>query len=285
MTQSIPKVIHMIWIQGEVAMYQSDHVRHAHEHMMSVLGAEWTLRIWDGEAIESFLLQHRPTLLEFYRESKFFAQKSDIARYVILHVLGGVYLDVTRTIHCKQRFELLVERVPPGGVIFPRLNEPMSDLIAWVVFEEHEHGPIKQLVNNDMIISAPQSHFWDHVFEHLQKYQHQSLFQLSQLHILNSTGPGTMSRLCLKFTDVCQSFVPDPAVFAPETAQPAGRQAWSHATEHDASKWLQVNLNGLSAALMVIVVILSVIIVVLFVRRKRQIAGTKKSIVEQKKGR
>lgn len=86
----IPHVFHYIWLQGasqlplafQDNLRQCQHVNHA------------TVRIWDEHTIHALLSEHEPELLPYFMDTQRpFAQRSDIARYVILYVHGGIYVD------------------------------------------------------------------------------------------------------------------------------------------------------------------------------------------------
>lgn len=49
--------------------------------------------LWDSQSIEKLLEDYDQDLLRCYHDSKSYAQKSDIARYAIVFLHGGLYLD------------------------------------------------------------------------------------------------------------------------------------------------------------------------------------------------
>lgn len=80
----IPKIIHQIWLGSPVpAKYRSwqDSIKKNHPG--------WTFMLWDDEKLKNFPMHNK----KLFEEARSYAIKSDIARYEILHQLGGVYLD------------------------------------------------------------------------------------------------------------------------------------------------------------------------------------------------
>lgn len=88
----IPKIIHQIWIQG----YDSvpEQLKKYHENCKKI-NHDFEYIVWDDTMITNLLDSHfTPKYAETYHGYKIFAQKADFARYAILYVYGGIYLDM-----------------------------------------------------------------------------------------------------------------------------------------------------------------------------------------------
>jgi inositol phosphorylceramide mannosyltransferase catalytic subunit len=87
----IPNIMHHIWIQGANQMP----LRLKENTISCQLANNKTVfMFWDDESISALLKGHDMELYRFYSKSSIsFAQKSDIARYVIIYLHGGVYVD------------------------------------------------------------------------------------------------------------------------------------------------------------------------------------------------
>jgi hypothetical protein len=89
----IEKIVHFIWIQG----YENippDYIKNI-EHNKTILN-DYIFNCWDDDKIIDLLinqLQEYPNIYNAYKESKIYAQKADIARYCIIYLYGGIYLD------------------------------------------------------------------------------------------------------------------------------------------------------------------------------------------------
>lgn len=82
---TIPKVIHQIWLGSPVpekfmAFMESWKIYHP----------DWEYRLWDDAAL-AMLPMHNKSL---YESSTNYGERSDIARYEILNLFGGLYVDV-----------------------------------------------------------------------------------------------------------------------------------------------------------------------------------------------
>ncbi|MFY9825023.1 MAG: glycosyltransferase [Thermoanaerobaculia bacterium] len=87
----IPRIVHQIWIQGEGAMPRR-YRRWAES--WRALHPDWEYVLWDDAALRRLLGEHLPELLALYERHQDFAERSDLGRYAVLHVHGGLYVDV-----------------------------------------------------------------------------------------------------------------------------------------------------------------------------------------------
>src|SRR5262249_1485667 len=87
----IPGIVHQIWIQGESEMPRL-YRRWAESWRAQNPGWEYVL--WDDAALRRLLGEHLPELLALYEQHHDFAERSDLGRYAVLYVHGGLYVDV-----------------------------------------------------------------------------------------------------------------------------------------------------------------------------------------------
>ncbi len=83
--QRIPKIIHQVWLGGEVpekflAMQQSWKDHHP----------DWEYRLWTDADIEGLKLHNQ----KLFEEAQDYAQQANIVRYEVLYRYGGVYVDM-----------------------------------------------------------------------------------------------------------------------------------------------------------------------------------------------
>lgn len=63
--------------------------------MARALYPDATYKLWTGEAIEALLQDHmQPEVIKAYHALRPLAYKADLARYVILYIYGGLYVDL-----------------------------------------------------------------------------------------------------------------------------------------------------------------------------------------------
>lgn len=92
----IPKIIHQIWIQGETNMPVD--LRFESKRCASVNG-DFNLHIWSEADIVPLLSSFGNHYVDLYHSYQHMAQKADLARYAILYVYGGIYLDTDMVCH------------------------------------------------------------------------------------------------------------------------------------------------------------------------------------------
>jgi mannosyltransferase OCH1-like enzyme len=100
----IPKIIHQIWLQGydSIPIELRDH----HEKCKEV-NKDFEHIFWDEEKIKKMLQKNfGEKYVAAYEYYQIFAQKADFARYAILYVHGGIYLDMDTI--CKKNLDAFI---------------------------------------------------------------------------------------------------------------------------------------------------------------------------------
>lgn len=88
----IPKVIHQIWIQG----YDSipSQLKEYHDGCQRI-NNDFVHILWDEQKIVKLMKKYfDKKFIDAYNSFTIAAQKADFARYIILYVYGGIYLDM-----------------------------------------------------------------------------------------------------------------------------------------------------------------------------------------------
>jgi inositol phosphorylceramide mannosyltransferase catalytic subunit len=97
----IPKIIHQIWLQGYNSIPQS--LKEYHEKCKTI-NSNFKHMFWNEAKIKKLLLGNfGQQYVELFNFFKIFAQKADFARYAILYIYGGIYLDMDTI--CKKNLE------------------------------------------------------------------------------------------------------------------------------------------------------------------------------------
>lgn len=88
------KIIHQIWIQGEEYIP----IKY-HEYIKEIkrLHPKWEYKFWDDRSIIDLLRKQDNKYIEAYYKLDYLHQKVDFARYVILYLFGGIYIDMDAT--------------------------------------------------------------------------------------------------------------------------------------------------------------------------------------------
>jgi mannosyltransferase OCH1-like enzyme len=87
----IPTIIHQIWIQGQEDLPEI--YRRAAQTWQRKNPA-WNYMLWDDRALREFMAAEAPEWLPLYELQEEMTAKSDVGRYALLLVRGGLYADM-----------------------------------------------------------------------------------------------------------------------------------------------------------------------------------------------
>lgn len=174
----IPQVIHQIWKEQTLPpRYQvlSQSWRQAHPN--------WQWRLWTNADNLAFVAQHYPELLNCYHDYPFWIQRVDMIRYLILHRLGGVYVDLD--FECFRSIQPLLQD---------------RDCVLSVEAEEHKRIHQRQLiVSNAFMAAAPGHLLFAAVINDL--CCHRSRETVPDRIVLDTTGPMMLTRVLDRIGD------------------------------------------------------------------------------------
>lgn len=122
----IPKIIHRIWIQGYDAI--DDSLKVELDNCVKI-NNDFTHYVWDESHILKLLESFNPSYINMYHGYEQYAQKADLARYVILYVFGGVYLDMDMV--CFKNLKTLLHH--PVFVTKPPLVKSIQNCVIGIV--------------------------------------------------------------------------------------------------------------------------------------------------------
>jgi mannosyltransferase OCH1-like enzyme len=85
----IPKKIHQIWVQGEGDLPE----RYLnYSNLWKEKHPNYEYKLWDDYSLTSFINDFYPQYISNYLSSNM-TNKSNIGRYLIMHKIGGIYVD------------------------------------------------------------------------------------------------------------------------------------------------------------------------------------------------
>ncbi len=186
---NIPNAIHQIWFQGENELPEKYQVfRSTWMNQMN-----FNYKLWDGEDIYKFIQSSNDNLLEnleidclsVYNSFPTMIQKIDFAKYLILYVYGGVYIDMD-SFAIKQLNEFLDINSDLTFMVFPH-NVPCTA----VTLSKGLGLKGTILINNAVIFSTPLNERIAKVIKSCANAQQGVLkmFVSKQLKCLVTTGP------------------------------------------------------------------------------------------------
>src|ERR1044071_2099308 len=87
---TFPRIIHQIWFQG------CDKVKPLYKQNMrnwQLLNPEWHYKCHDENSLRTLCYKYSKDAGEAFDSFKFLHQKVDFGRYVLLFLIGGIYVD------------------------------------------------------------------------------------------------------------------------------------------------------------------------------------------------
>jgi inositol phosphorylceramide mannosyltransferase catalytic subunit len=176
-----PHIIHQIWLQGEENIPDK-----FNENIASIknMHKSWTYYLWDEVKI-LVLLKKNKLWLETYYKLQYLHQKVDYARYIILYIYGGIYLDID--VMQRKPFDQLVSEYKNYDMIvsYLRVNplESIYQCYQW------------QCINNGIIICKPRIKILENIINYIID-NYACLFLTNRITcIMTTTGPNMFTRL------------------------------------------------------------------------------------------
>lgn len=155
--QKISKKIHQI-IWNPEDLKAKPEIRENIERLKA-LNPGWTYKLWTEADIRPFLLEHYGAEVceAFERvELSYASPRSDLFRYLVLYIEGGVYLDIKSTItqpiehHLQPLDRLLVaywDQLPDGqGKERISPDEPCGNLMSWGLLSAPRHPIVRHII-------------------------------------------------------------------------------------------------------------------------------------------
>ena len=86
----IPKIIHQVW-EGRKEPLPSFYEKLGESWKQ--FHPDWKYEFWDGDRMEALVSIEYPHLAGIYYGYRYDVQRWDVIRYLILHKIGGMYVD------------------------------------------------------------------------------------------------------------------------------------------------------------------------------------------------
>lgn len=142
--QQIPKIIHQIWLGGEVP--------ESYKRIMDSWrekNTDWRYYLWTDDDVDKFGLKN----IEQFRNAPNLGTKSDIFRYEILYRYGGIYIDTD--FECLKSFNDLIYLDFFTGT--GHLGEP--EVFNGLIASKPKHKILEKLINGISEIDTNISNF------------------------------------------------------------------------------------------------------------------------------
>lgn len=100
--------INSVWVQGELHLKETQPVFYSYINLWKTLFPTYEYKLWAEEDYLHLIEKYSPELLAIYNTKGLpYAAKSDIARYIILYYVGGLYVD--SDVKVLKDFSFLIE--------------------------------------------------------------------------------------------------------------------------------------------------------------------------------
>jgi mannosyltransferase OCH1-like enzyme len=187
----IPRLIHQSWKTDDIP----ERWRPLQESWQ-LLHPNYEYHYWTDRSNREFIAKYDHEFIPLYDSYPLAIERAELARYLILYHLGGLYVDMD--------FEALrpVDKLLCGADLVFGL-EPDS--------HAHRHGVrqrgLKNIVCNAFMASTPLHPFWPHFFALLQAVTDKS-------NVLDATGTFALTRACNSYARASDIvFVPTAQIY------------------------------------------------------------------------
>lgn len=210
----IPKIIHQIWFQGEnnIPNKYLPYIKQLHEYHPSTNNqsllddskqiSSWQYIFWDDIKIIKLLEQNKIWIDTYYKLT-YLHQKVDYARYIILYLYGGIYIDMDVII--VKPLDSLLDELKDYDFVVSKIN------MGW--FENMVCCGRSTCINNGIIMAEPKVAILEKIIDFVN--QHSTCSSLTKFGCINNTtGPKA-------FTNVILSHLNDKIkILEPEYLEP-----------------------------------------------------------------
>ena len=186
----VPKLIHHIWFQGGKIPKKYTLAKRCGEINRC------RVMLWTSEKIEG-LLDNYPHYRELYRRLPLLIQKIDLAKYIILHHYGGLYVDLD--VFCIKNVQPLLDRFPNLEILcglLPYTNFQNNLIISLTQRMTNFYAFNRPLINNGIIVAAPRTGFFRFLISHIRNSLSKNTrysYLNRDLYVMVTTGPAIFS--------------------------------------------------------------------------------------------
>lgn len=181
----IPKILHQTWKTGNIPARYTPYL-----DKLRLIYPSWEYCLWTDEDNLALVKNHYPQILQVYENLPKNIMKVDLARYLILDHVGGVYLDLDYEMLRKFDFEEF-------DLVLPYSRQKKA-------------GDDYDGLGNSILASIPHHPFWKFLIDELTGIEDSSKYfqQLYHEDFIRSnttleeavTGPGLITRCIKKFS-------------------------------------------------------------------------------------
>ncbi|MER9652842.1 glycosyl transferase [Mesorhizobium sp. M0152] len=214
----IPKILHQTWKSDTVPARFQGYVDSWKRH-----NPDWTVMFWSDRMLLEFVSQHYPDFLPMFCNYTHGVQRSDAARYMLLHHFGGIYADID--CECVASFDPIMNE---SRIVL--CKEPASHTLVQADFRG-----LPYLLFNGTIASPPRHPFWLHLLSMMPGVANAK-------DVLDATGPCLLTSAQRGYGDQHAFAIHPSSLFTPVTSAGSMERGTSDGTgalsiHHWAGTW------------------------------------------------
>lgn len=167
----IPRIVHQTWKTANIGTHSKDALECSAQ--LKLYASDFYRVVWTDMEIMDFIKHSYPKYFPFYLKLNMNIKRADIARYLILHKFGGVYIDLD------------IEMKAP---LSPLMRPSPSSPLAFITYRSKEFQNSHELfAGNAFFACPPRSKVLEAVLKLTTSYPQQKVTAV--VDVLRHTGP------------------------------------------------------------------------------------------------
>lgn len=266
---NIPLVIHQMWLDKNVSnnsIPPEKYLKLGYPQSWIEMNPNFQYKLWNWEKVNQLFEREElaPWKHFFHSRIKKHIEKCDFARYAIMFVEGGVYVDLD--FKCNREITSLVQEREIGLVWEPREHSVSSDRV-------------ERRLYNGFLVSKPNHWLWPQLMNHVVE-NYRPVDSIFSSTVMLNTGPARVAHFAKKFnlTEKYPHFFIDTCLVLPfleggvicsECKTRSVFQPYAHTLWNEGSEWNRDTVIRFIKMVVIAIVLLIVAVVLLFKLRNK----------------
>lgn len=214
--RKFPKNIFQVWYQGCNKIQKEEFKINMDNWKKSNNG--WNYYCIDDKTMEKACLKFSKRCHDAYKMSKIMHIKIDLARYVLIYLYGGMYVDIDayllRSLNDSKHIKDLIYKYEVENKNIIGISICKTNILESYLYVGHNN-----IYNNGIMFSSPNNptmkRFIDYIIDEINKYKDSILVE--NYIVTNSTGPNVLNRFFRKKENIIDTdiFLFSPTIFEP----------------------------------------------------------------------
>ena len=177
---NIPRKLHQIWYQGSANISDNGKIC---QNTVKKINNDWDYILWDEAAINNLVEKDYAWFKPYFNQDTNMIQKIDLAKYLILHKYGGIYVDMDFI--AMENFNKLLEKI-----VTEDLNSVYECQYPNIILTEEYplSSQFPKTYSNAIMISSENHPFWLTLFNYFINNKNYNNKDSDQI-VYKRTGP------------------------------------------------------------------------------------------------